>query len=334
GLRVNEAINFDYHLEHPASEYKGLYLLRGKGSKERYFLKEAKESLNIPNHIELTPHTLRRSFATYNAISGMPLPILQNVLGHANLRTTALYVKARITNEIHQQVKFQGFSGFKDFSEETKMGHCEAPNLTEHWQALDGKKVEVDLEGLIGTIAHELAHAYQFVANLGKGEELSQCESTGERDANGNLLYPGLAAEHTVLTKEIKEMIESSAEYQEFKNHGNTTNKVTYKNREICVDCHHELVRKEHQQKQENQGSQQSKKCAICGKVQDKEDFHLATDTNTGRQLGYYCEPCKEELEKRTKEEEKCQVCGTTENTFNMAQRTSMGSGEVIEEGG
>jgi site-specific recombinase XerD len=50
--------------------------------------------LNIPNHIELTPHTLRRSFATYNAISGMPLPILQNVLGHANLRTTALYVKA------------------------------------------------------------------------------------------------------------------------------------------------------------------------------------------------------------------------------------------------
>jgi len=122
GLRVSEAINFDPNLEHPASEYKGLYLLRGKGSKERYvyiapqiikvlkshnwqpqqtnrinffeFLREAKESLNIPTHIELAPHTLRRCFATYNAISGMPLPVLQNVLGHANLRTTALYVKA------------------------------------------------------------------------------------------------------------------------------------------------------------------------------------------------------------------------------------------------
>lgn len=121
GLRVNEAINFDYNLEHPIPEYKNLYLLRGKGSKERYvyiaseiikvlkshhwkpnqtnrinffeFLREAKESLKIPNHIELAPHTLRRCFATYNAISGMPLPILQTVLGHAKVRTTALYVK-------------------------------------------------------------------------------------------------------------------------------------------------------------------------------------------------------------------------------------------------
>jgi site-specific recombinase XerD len=122
GLRVSEAINFDPNLEHPAPEYKGLYLLRGKGNKERYvyiappiikvlkshnwqpqqtnrinffeFLREAKESLNIPAHIELAPHTLRRCFATYNALNGMPLPVLQNVLGHANVRTTALYVKA------------------------------------------------------------------------------------------------------------------------------------------------------------------------------------------------------------------------------------------------
>ena len=121
GLRITEAINFDYNLEHPASEYKGLYLLRGKRNKERYvyiaspvikvlkshnwqpqqtnrinffeFLREAKESLHIPAHIELAPHTLRRCFATYNALNGMPLPVLQNVLGHANVRTTVLYVK-------------------------------------------------------------------------------------------------------------------------------------------------------------------------------------------------------------------------------------------------
>jgi len=56
-------------------------------------LKEAKQSLSISDSVELAPHTLRRCFATYNAISGMPLPVLQNVLGHANVRTTALYVK-------------------------------------------------------------------------------------------------------------------------------------------------------------------------------------------------------------------------------------------------
>jgi len=121
GLRVSEALSFDPNLEHPAPEYKGLYLLRGKGSKERYvyvaseiiktlkshawkpnqtnrinffyFLESTKREINIPSHIELAPHTLRRCFATYNAISGMPLPILQSVLGHANVRTTALYVK-------------------------------------------------------------------------------------------------------------------------------------------------------------------------------------------------------------------------------------------------
>ena len=128
GLRVSEAINFDYNLEHPVSEYKGLYLLRGKRNKERYvyiaspvikvlkshnwqpqqtnrinffeFLREAKESLHIPAHIELAPHTLRRCFATYNALNGMPLPVLQNVLGHANVRTTALYVKAGRLEEL------------------------------------------------------------------------------------------------------------------------------------------------------------------------------------------------------------------------------------------
>ena len=67
------------------------------------------------------------------------------------------------------------------------------------------------------TVAHELAHAFQTTVNLEKDGERSQCESTGGRDANGNLLYPELAAEHTALTNEIKQMIENSAEYQEFR---------------------------------------------------------------------------------------------------------------------
>ncbi|CAJ0832439.1 9726_t:CDS:2 [Entrophospora sp. SA101] len=52
-----------------------------------------KKELNLPVNVELAPHTLRRCFATYNAISGMPLPVLQKVLGHSKISTTALYIK-------------------------------------------------------------------------------------------------------------------------------------------------------------------------------------------------------------------------------------------------
>ncbi|CAG8674157.1 3687_t:CDS:2, partial [Ambispora gerdemannii] len=54
---------------------------------------KVKKELNIAENIELAPHTLRRCFATYNAISGMPLPVLQKVLGHSKISTTALYIK-------------------------------------------------------------------------------------------------------------------------------------------------------------------------------------------------------------------------------------------------
>jgi integrase/recombinase XerD len=50
--------------------------------------------MNLPINIELAPHTLRRCFATHNAMSGMPLPVLQKVLGHSNLATTSDYVRA------------------------------------------------------------------------------------------------------------------------------------------------------------------------------------------------------------------------------------------------
>ncbi|CAG8655705.1 7525_t:CDS:2, partial [Diversispora eburnea] len=43
-----------------------------------------KRDLKIAPNIELTPHTLRRCFATYQAINVMPLPTLQRVLGHAS----------------------------------------------------------------------------------------------------------------------------------------------------------------------------------------------------------------------------------------------------------
>ena len=121
GLRVSEAIKFDLNLEHP--EKPGLFSLRGKGQKDRWtylstdLVKELKKrdwkpnntnriaffkflnnlkkepELEINERVELSPHTLRRCFATYNMSNGMPLAVMQQFLGHSKISTTALYVK-------------------------------------------------------------------------------------------------------------------------------------------------------------------------------------------------------------------------------------------------
>ena len=57
----------------------------------------------------------------------------------------------------------------------------------------------IDFDHLIETTAHEIAHALQSVINVDKGRDsiyekdnkvYTQCESSGERDANKNLLHP------------------------------------------------------------------------------------------------------------------------------------------------
>ena len=92
GLRVSEAVNFDL----TKKTEKGLYRLnKTKGKQKRYvyipkavinelkrnnwqpnntnrfnfyhFLRKIKRRLKLPTNIELTPHTLRRAFATYHA---------------------------------------------------------------------------------------------------------------------------------------------------------------------------------------------------------------------------------------------------------------------------
>ena len=135
GLRISEAVSFDLSLIHSEAKYKNLYHLRGKGKKDRWvfvkeevikelrkrnwkpklgrnwlrinfwdFLEVVKKDLNISENIELSPHTLRRCFATNNALNGMPLPVLQKALGHNEISTTAIYIK---DIELDSLVKFQ-----------------------------------------------------------------------------------------------------------------------------------------------------------------------------------------------------------------------------------
>ena len=62
------------------------------------------KEMNLPTNIELAPHTLRRCFATYNAVNGMPLPVLQKVLGHRKIATTSLYIR---DSDLSNLVKFR-----------------------------------------------------------------------------------------------------------------------------------------------------------------------------------------------------------------------------------
>lgn len=99
----------------------------------------------------------------------------------------------------------------------SKLGMSELiTDYQENSQGVNWSSLPVSFNELIATIAHEIAHAYQFLVN--EDEVKSQCESTGDRDSQGQLKYPQLAYEHTNLTNEIKTMTLKLSEYQKFKN--------------------------------------------------------------------------------------------------------------------
>ena len=88
---LNYVMNVRGKHDHFKSQF--VFLSRqGKPLTRQYFWKKVKDYANKAGIlINVTPHTLRHSFATHLLESGADLRMVQEILGHANISTTQIY---------------------------------------------------------------------------------------------------------------------------------------------------------------------------------------------------------------------------------------------------
>ncbi len=104
------------YLDRRKDKYKPLFIRQDRGSKSSEMTSESmrltvrsvqnivsKYAKNAGLPLDVTPHTLRHSFATDLLISGADLRAVQEMLGHESIRTTQVYthITNRHLKEIH-----------------------------------------------------------------------------------------------------------------------------------------------------------------------------------------------------------------------------------------
>jgi integrase/recombinase XerD len=82
----------DYVSTHPHDKAKGYLLINQDGKPQtRHGLRQTLKRLGNKAGVKVTPHSLRRYFATSNLLKGRPLPLVQRAMGHADIATTRAY---------------------------------------------------------------------------------------------------------------------------------------------------------------------------------------------------------------------------------------------------
>jgi integrase/recombinase XerD len=76
----------------------------------RRIVKKYAQMANVRKYEEIHPHTLRHSYATHLQNQGVPLNVIQNMLGHSNIQTTTIYTHMGI-----DQAKKHINEAFEDF---------------------------------------------------------------------------------------------------------------------------------------------------------------------------------------------------------------------------
>jgi len=94
----------DKYEDDPAREVEGFILPRYSNQKLNSYLKMVATMAGINK--EMTHHVARHTFATIALNKGMPLEVVQKILGHCNIRTTQIYAKMQTSTLEKEMEKF------------------------------------------------------------------------------------------------------------------------------------------------------------------------------------------------------------------------------------